>query len=200
MAKRTRPTAVETIDSLWRSHYSARSLFPRMDPQLADSGLREWSPPGFYDESPYQRVVMKQPITSSDVEFNNDVAHWMNENFIIRLYAILQTYQVAKVDQPDAPGYDAYKIVRRLRDKLAHGSSGRYDASDSLDRDALARLNRVCRELVEPQDYDGRFDLSISGVLFPLLLGCREYAAAILGLPRPIVPLEPTPPGWDWTS
>jgi len=200
MAKHGRPTAIETIDSLWRSHYNARSLFPRMDAALADSGQDGWSPPSFYDESPYLLVTMKQPISAADVEFNNYVAHWMNENFIIRLYAILQAYDVAKVDAPNASGYDEYKIVRRLRDKLAHGSSGRYDASDKNDRDALERLRRVGRGFVEPDDYDGRFDLSISGVLFPLLLGCRDYAAAVLGLPRPVVPLEPAPSDWAWTS
>jgi hypothetical protein len=192
--------AIDAIDALWQSHFLARSLFPRMDEQLALSRQQAWAPPGFYGESPYGLIVMKAPITTHDVDLNNRVAHWLNENFVIRLYALLQTFGVAKIDDPEAPGYDHYRIVRRLRDKLAHGSAGHYHQKDAADRDALERLQRVCPGFVSPSDYEGRFDLSISDVLWPLVVGCREYAATVLGAPQPLNVLEPTPPGQGWTS
>ena len=190
-------TAVDAIDDLWDRFYMARSLFPRMDAAMA--GVRAWEPPEYYAESPYAAVVMKRPVDLHDVDLNNDVAHWINENLIVRLYAILQVFEVAKADLPDAPGYDHYRVVRRLRDKIAHGSS-RYNAARSEDRDALERLRRICPGFTPPEEYGGRFDLSISEVLWPLALGCRDYAAAVCGLSQPLGLLEPAPPGHEWIS
>lgn len=191
---------IEAIDSLWKAFFLTRSLFPRMDESLAESGAQWWEPPGFYDESPYLLIVSKWPVTDADVAENNRVAHWLNENFLIRLYAILEVFDVVKIDRPEAPGYDQYKVVRALRNKLAHGSSGRYDKSKSEDREALERLKRICPEFTPPERYGGRFDLSISAVLWPLVVGVREYAAHVLELTECLWCLEPTPPGMEWTS
>lgn len=183
---------VKAIDDLWYRLYLARSLFPRMDYSMAEADVAKWSPPDYYAESPYAEVVMKRPVDTADVDQNNEVAHWINENFIVRLYAILQVFGIAKSDLCDAPGYDHYKVVRRLRDKIAHGSS-RYNSDRAEDRDALERLRRVCPGFTPPDRYDGNFDLSISEVLWPLASGCRDYAAAVCGLPSPLSMLAPAP-------
>lgn len=192
---RSPKAAISAIDRLWRSFFLSRALFPRMDESLADHAATQWTPPDFYSKSPYRLVIMKEPITRLDVQQNNETAHWLNENFLVRLYALLEVYGIAKVDAPDAHGYDEYRIVRRLRHKLAHGSTGRYDNSEPSDRDALARLVRSCPSFTPPDKYGGRFDLSISDVLWPLVVGVRRYAADVLELDEPLWALEPTPPG-----
>ncbi|MHB1324425.1 MAG: hypothetical protein ACYCXZ_08870 [Coriobacteriia bacterium] len=192
-------SAVTTVDALWRQFYLARSLFPRMSDDMADAGVVSWSPPGYYDESPYAAVVMKRAVAADDVAQNNAIAHWINENLIVRLYAVLQVFDVPKSDLPDAPGYDHYRVVRRLRDKIAHGSN-RYNDKRDEDIEALERLTRVCPGFTQPERYGGRFDLSISEVLWPLVNGCRDYAATVLGMPLPLTALEPAPPGHEPVS
>jgi hypothetical protein len=77
-------------------------------------------------------VILKfsKPLTRNDIDRNNEISRWLNESFIIRLYALLDSYKVysPNIDKT-LDGNEELDILRRLRRILAH-SLGRYHPND----------------------------------------------------------------------
>ncbi len=112
----------------------------------------------------------------------NEIAHWINENFVLRLYAVLESHGLFKngIDKGVA-GHDEMEILRRLRNKIGHGS-GKYDPEDADKRKLHERL--VNHFGIDPKTYledHTKYPLAVGQVLVPLAEACKTYAIAIEG-------------------
>jgi hypothetical protein len=126
--------------------------------------------------------VLSRGLTSDDIERNNAIAHWMNENAIVRLCALMEYRKLipregeGKIDQ-DVQGWKELDPLRRLRNIFAHKSSG-YNPNNRCEKRFVTELITYLRlNIDEPTD----FPLDIARVIDPLFEGCKSYVRRKLG-------------------
>jgi len=162
------------LDEFWDMFRRNRSLcgyIPR-----GAVGMRHLQPGGYYDDAtPYEFIVFKRPVTPESRVAHNAIATWNNENFLLRLWAILESNGFTKPIRESAAGSDHVKLLKRLRQHFGHGS-GRFDPSKS---DHL-RLQRDIVKLFPGIGAAEGIPLSIDTVLEPMLVHCREYVQDVL--------------------
>ncbi len=161
------------IDEFRSYHIKVRARFPKIgEPQIGQTVIQL---PEFFQKSGLNfELRFNSALTEESRKENNDIGHFINQNFVLRLYAILNYYEFlgesASLNK-DSPGFIEVEIVRRLRNIYAH-SLGRYNEQDSGHRklrDVLFdRFNVDAKEYLE-------FPLNINRVLTPLIVGCKEY-------------------------
>ena len=80
-------------------------------------------------------VRFDKEISEEIRELNNSVGHYLNQNFIIRLYSLLNYHNVLgslkKLDK-NVPGWEDIDILRRLRHKFGH-ALGKYNKGNGDD-------------------------------------------------------------------
>lgn len=122
------------------------------------------------------------PLSDEDVRRYNELAHWLNQNFVVRLYAVMEANGFVSETvsiRHDLPGADELDILRRLRRLIAHGS-GHYDPADGEKTRLRQRIEATfsLKTSSEPEDLD-KFPLGIRQVLIPLVEGCKRYVEAV---------------------
>ncbi len=121
-------------------------------------------------------LQFSRPITKEDVIKNNEISRWLNESFIIRLFALIESQKIySKIDM-NMEGSDEIDILRRLRRILAH-SLGKYHSNNSDQRKLVNRIiTHMGLKIKEPVE----FPLDIDKVIDPLIEGCKKYIKAKL--------------------
>ena len=132
---------LETCKSLWNDFNNCKAHFP-YTPSDA-KGLKEVRTALYYIAQGFDiSFSFSQPLSEEAIAKINQIGHWLNQNFIIRLCAILEYFGVIsnseKIDLELEGAYEV-NIVRRLRNCFVH-SSGRYNPKD--------RKHRVTIELI----------------------------------------------------
>lgn len=119
-------------------------------------------------------LQFSRPITKEDVIQHNELSRWLNESFIIRLYALLESHGIySKIDR-GLEGSDEIDILRRVRMILAH-SLGKYHSNNSDQRKLVDRIiTHMDLKIKDPVE----FPLDIDKVIDPLVKGCRLYIKA----------------------
>ena len=167
------------IDTQIERLHRCRSVFPRLGRHLA--GQKTFEAPAYYRQLGFDVVVaLQQPMTEEFIDTLNNLAHWLNENFILRLYAVLESNSMyrSKLDQ-NLPGYDEMDIVRRLRNMIGHGSE--YDPADSGKKKLYDRV--VAHFNVQSESYlqdAEKYPIAVGQVLVPMAHGCKVYVQAKL--------------------
>jgi len=170
------PDVLDILDDFWEMFLKNRSLCGYLPTSAI--GMRRLMPGGYYDQAtPYEAIIFKESVTVESRAAHNAVATWNNENFVLRLWAILESNGFTKPIREGAARADYVRLLKRLRQHFGHGS-GRLDLSKSDHR----RIHRDLTSLFPDLDSEERIPLSIDTVLEPLFLRCREYAAAVLHL------------------
>jgi len=159
----------------------SRATFPFI-PRSAIGGGEGETAPYYLERGHLIRFSFQPPLTREIIDAINAVGHWINQNFIIRLCAVLESHRVIgkEIEMDKAlDGYREVDFVRRLRNKFAHGS-GRYDPNDPEHgrlREDL--LNYFELEASEHPESAGNFPIPIDRVLAPLADGSQQYVRAI---------------------
>lgn len=169
--------ALAEIEELRVNYQAARSHFPYIQPDSV--GRRELESPSYYVERGFViKAVFSMPLSEQHIERINNIGHWLNQSVLVRLCAILQSYEIVsdcvKIDQT-LSGADDVDILRRLRNKISHGS-GRCDLSKP---DHRALVKKIEERFGVKQQGD-KFPLDINKVIDPLFDSCRSYVTAKL--------------------
>jgi hypothetical protein len=120
-------------------------------------------------------------IDLATIDEMNSVAHYQNQNFIVRFYALLQEYKIIGngIDIcKDIDGWIELDILRLLRNNFAH-SRGKLSSKDSKDK---AVHNEIIKyfELIE-EDYDpNEFPLPSTPVIVKIFKKCLDYSSEFL--------------------
>jgi hypothetical protein len=168
----------QQIDEQIQYLHLLRSVIPRLSSDLVGQTK--------FPTAPYYRnkglgiwFRFSSPLTADFINEFNDLADWINQNFILRLYAVLESNKLVSrtiTIRPDIEGHDEVDIVRRLRNNFGHGS-GRYDPADPNKRQLFERIvSHFGLDVGEDPGDEGKYPLSISQVLIPLAEGCKQYA------------------------
>ena len=154
-----------------------RSVFPYMD--ISAVGSAEFATAPFYQKAlgPV-RLSYGSPLTDEDVKRHNGIGHWVNQNFIVRVCALLDEHGVfrPRIDH-QLDGHEEVDMLRRLRNVFAH-TGGEFDADNSEHVKLEQRLRKYYGLTRTPVSGRPVFPLSIDTVLVPLTQGCKRYVIA----------------------
>ncbi len=165
---------IKEMDILWRNLVYTRGYFPCVGDKCI--GFTALKTPGYYRRFGIDiEHHLSAPLTPEKKNEINEIGHWINQNFIIRLSALTESYHLHSngIDiDSDLQGANHLKIVKLLRHRFAH-SSGRYDPKNKNDKKIMKLIGDTIGISI-----NGRNDwpLSIKTVLEELLKGCKAYA------------------------
>lgn len=167
------------IDILWTNYNNCRAHFPCVSPTMIGQRCVPTAP--FYAAQGFEvTYVLNQDLTEDKINKLNEIGHWLNQNFIIRLCALLEAHHVLSNDIKidfEIDGCEHLNIVRRLRNRFAH-SSGRFNPDDKDDKKTM-ELIRVNLNIDIDRSVD--WPLAINTVLQPLCEGCKRYVECKFG-------------------
>lgn len=162
------------MDTLWTYLNKNRGYFPCVD--NSSVGAKILLTPPYYRAQGINIVhTFEEPLSVEIKDEMLRIGHWINQNFIIRLCSLIESYQLIsnaiKIDFT-LDGAEQLNIVRRLRNRFTH-SSGRYNPDNSDDFKTMELMGKHLGISIE-----GRTDwpLAIDTVLERLLEGCKLYA------------------------
>ena len=114
-------------------------------------------------------INYEKPITKEFREFNNKIAHFHNQNFIVRLFSVLNNYQIFQnLKISDSP--ELYTL-KRLRNIFGH-SSGHYDKTNIDHRSLMRRMIKTFN--LEDKSYND-FPISIDTVINQIIKASINY-------------------------
>ena len=169
-----------TCETLWRDFNNCKAHFPYVPPETKGAKFVRTAP--FYIAQGFDVTFgFSEGISEEGIKRINQISHWLNQNFIIRLCAVLESFGViASSTSTNGPNQIDFSsegawhvnVVRRLRNCFVH-SSGRYDPTDKGHRKTMKLISDTLGTSV-----DGLTDwpISIDTVLEPLYDGCIKYA------------------------
>jgi hypothetical protein len=115
-------------------------------------------------------INYEKPITKEFRDLNNKIAHFHNQNFIVRLFSVLNHYQIFKnLKISDSP--ELY-VLKRLG-KIYCNSSGNYDKDNIDHRNLMRRMIKTFN--LEDKIYD-YFPISIDTVINQIIKASINYA------------------------
>ena len=173
---------IEQIDIQIRNLLNIRALFPAIENEMV--GQTQFSTAPFYQNMGLNIVfTLSSPITAEKIQEINEIGRWVNQSFIVRLCALLESYHIISKNENERinqsiDGHDDVDILRRLRNILAH-TSGRYNSNDLEERKLYKRIIEKYSVKIEDGETAEEFPLHIHTLLLPLAEGCKRY---VIGL------------------
>ncbi len=157
-----------------------RAVFPHMTHKLINTS--SFVTPPFYQMRGIKiGFSFSKPLQREDIDKMNSIGHWINECFVVRLFALLEHYGIVSNKQSidkNLDGHDEVDILRRLRKIFAH-TSGRYNPKKREERKLYQRIVDRFSVRAKPAETASQFPLSIDLVLLPLTRGCKRYVKAL---------------------
>jgi len=184
------PFDVSEVISAIRAHQEcltrSRATFPHISDAMV--GESEFPTAPYYFTQGHSVTFRFQPPLDLDTARSiHETGQWINQNFVVRLCAVLDSHKVTGQqieNRKHLPGYAELRLARRLRNLFAH-ASGRCDPDNP-------EHQKLRSELIEhfglrPEECpEGWFPLPIEAVLSKLAQGCVDYVEA-LGATGPAV-------------
>ena len=170
------------IDEQVKHLLQTRAMFPTISADMV--GATQASTASYYQAMGFQIEFKFSPsLTSEAIERTNAIGHWINQNFCVRLYSTMESYQMVSETikiRAELEGADELDILRRLRNEFAHGS-GWHDPHDGEHRKLRERIIQHfgVRDADLPEATN-LFPIPIDRVLVPMGAKCKAYGVAFL--------------------
>lgn len=168
--------AVAEIEKLWHLQLKCRSVTPRLTFNKVDA--TKIRSPSYYVEKGFSAtVILDNPITDEDVRENHDLAHYLNQNFILRLDAVLEDSGQKGEKIKKTAGWECLDLVRCLRNIFMHGNSPLYSSTQSKVNPKHHDLAKEYYKKLFNQELneDDIYSLPIDRVLEPIVQSTLEY-------------------------
>jgi hypothetical protein len=165
VARSEKESALRALDSLLDFAKRSRAVTFRLDGYIGRTVVDV--PRYFEDVRPQPiRVEFAEALNELDVKSQAELAHWLNQNVLLRLCAVLESHRLKAVLLGEKNPH--VKLVYRLRNEFAHG---RGCVKPALMRDFKSLYPDVD---VSAAAKEGNFCLSISEVIEPLIRDCQR--------------------------
>jgi len=174
---------IEEMKVLYHKFMELRAHFPYTDEKMIGQKILRTAP--LYSKTLGKDIIFDfgVPLTAEDIKNINEIGGFLNENVIIRLYALLEEHGILiyqkEVDKT-IEDHEAAYLTKQLRHRYAH-SLGRPDAQNKEHKALFDKLNNYLKPPVpfeiENAEY---FPNSIDTVIIPLFRGCHKYAEGVL--------------------
>jgi hypothetical protein len=167
------------IELQWECHLISRAAFP--------SGLMnkllEYESPQFYsDQGVSVKVRVALPLSQVMERRLGDVGHWLNQNYIIRLFGILNQDGVITAGKNEGNPYTL--ILALLRQRVGTHSRGYRNPKSREVRRLTKLIEDHLNTSIEPKDAQ-HFDLAIDTILYALKEHCVVFIRSLEGKSRP---------------
>ena len=174
------------IDAHIRHLIHSRALLPFMKDDMI--GKTTCQTGTYYKARGYDvKITFAEPLTEQKVRELNEAGHWINQGYVVRLFALLEYYKIVGGGErskwgrirKDIDGWEDIELLRKLRKRFAH-TAGFY-RSDNLEHEALRQ------ELIEHFGLKEenvpvqtrKFHIPIDTVLIPMGEGVKKYVKAL---------------------
>jgi len=156
------------IEVQWEYHLMTRAVFYSKFPEKD-----YYESPTFYQERGFSFKV-EIPIKSDNFDrASRGIAVWLNQNYIIRLFGILDSKRIIKygIEQKS----EIIELIKILRNNVGAHSSGRRVGKRKSDLlKATLLIIRLFDKKIELKDLD-HFKLSVDSVLEPMKIKTIDY-------------------------
>ncbi len=153
----------EEIERQWEYHLIARAVFP---PNIVKVILEYESSPYHIQQGARLKVRVPVPLSPLMERGLEGTGHWLNQNYIIRLFGILDEYQVITAGKEANNPYT--RILASLRHKVGAHSRGYRNPESREARKLTQWIQEHLDSSVSPEAVR-HFNLSIHPVLHRLL-------------------------------
>jgi hypothetical protein len=163
------------VERQWQYHLFARAAFPH-----GIEGKTNWNTDSneyrfYHDRGAQLKVTLPGPLPAGV----QDIGHWLNQNYIIRLFGTLDEHWVLKAGKN--ANDPSTGIVARLRQRVGAHTSGYWNPEEN---DEDSNLTELIRGHLDPSVDDEairQFNLSIDTVLFRLKENCLSFVRSLIG-------------------
>jgi len=167
-------TLLSGLELLWENYTNCRAHFPYVTKESV--GAKTVSTAPYYIRRGFDiTFVFSEGLSPEETDKINEIGHWISQNFVVRLCALLESFSVLSnqisIDF-SLDGAEHVNILRRLRNCFAHASGG-FHPEDDTHRETLELMRDHLGISIENCS---TWPLAIDTVLEPLLQGCRRYA------------------------
>jgi hypothetical protein len=170
----------EEVENQWEYHLLARAAFP----SNIMEGIPEYESPPFYIQQGIRmKVCVPVPLSPVMERGIDGIAHWLNQNYIIRLFGILDEYRVITAGKEASNPYT--HILAILRHNVGAHSRGYRNP----ERTEVPKVTQLIQEHLDPSvlaEDVRHFNLSIDTVLHRLKEHCVRFVRSLEGRPKPI--------------
>ena len=162
------------IDRVWDCFVRLKALVPYTEKALAGATSLKGAP---YYRKHGQDVefVFAEPLTEDRIAQINESGRWLNENYIVRLHAILELHDALPYGQPvdtARAGASHVSLLKGLRHRIAH-DDGCFDASDPRHQHLAQEIKDLYE--IDPSMNSDHFHLPVDKVLEPMTRKAKEY-------------------------
>ncbi len=167
---------IDQIDFHFHALLSARAVFPTTRKNML--GKHRFSTAPWYQSQGYNiTLALDTPLTEERRQDINQIGRWMNENYVIRLYALLHSHGLVDPIDKSINGHEEVDLLRRLRNALAHGD-GSYNPQDKKNRRTYERMVEMFNLKTERAETARYFPVHIDDFLAPMTEKCKQYVRA----------------------
>lgn len=169
----------EEIELQWEYHIVSRSVFFS---GFGDNDFKFESPTFYKNKGAFFCVTLPEERTGIMNRTLKGVGAWLNQNYIIRLWGILDGNGIITVGKNESNSYT--EILSLLRHKVGAHSSGYRNPKRSKSKEATKLICKYFDRAFIPNDADF-FNLSIDTVLEPLKTKCIGFVRSLEGKEKP---------------
>ncbi|UCE36097.1 MAG: hypothetical protein JSW00_11125 [Thermoplasmata archaeon] len=173
MKQRSIKTLLRDMEILKNNFINTKAYFPYMEENMLGKH-NITTAPYYINEGLNIKFILNQPITKKHIKNNNEISGWINQNFLIRLYALLNSYNIISdkisIDH-SINGWKELDLLRRLRNIFAH-TSGRFNSKKP---DHKKLVNELISHFKIQVRIPNKFPIPIDIVCVPIYEGCMRY-------------------------
>jgi hypothetical protein len=169
-----------SIKDVYAKFRSSRAYFP----YIRESDLTKTLPPPFtiFNDIEIQ-IKYNHPIDEIFRDYNNSIGHFLNQNFLLRLFAVLQYHGI--YDGFDKTRYKKLQILKQLRNEFGHGL-GTYNPTSPKDKKLMKNI--VTEFNLPDIDYSD-FPISIDTVINEIVNESLRCVTELSQKPKPKISL-----------
>jgi hypothetical protein len=160
----------QEIERQWDIHLMSRAVFH------SRFGRKDYfESPSFYEYNGFSfKVNLPQNKSERWTNAAKGIATWLNQNYVIRLYGILDSKSIRKI----SPKPEIVELIEILRSNVgAHSTGNHISKADQL-RKASLLINSLFGKNIEIQEVED-YDLSIDTVLEPMKNQAIDYLKSL---------------------
>lgn len=170
--RKTLQTLYNDMDELWQKFLKAKAYFPYLNESaIGKNSLGSSDFDQMFGISMW--LKFSKNLTKREIEDINEIGYYINQNFIVRLFALLQSYGVTD-DLPNFKNYKYYEyieVLTLLRNCFAH-SSGFYNPANRNHRKAIEKIKELFGVEQIKEDW---FPIPKDRVIFKIFSGVKEF-------------------------
>jgi hypothetical protein len=159
------------IEQQWDYHLMTRAVF-----YSKFSEIDHYESPSFYQLNGFDfKVTLPEKKTERWNQAAKGIGTWLNQNFVIRLYGILDSKGIRKIkDKPDI-----IKLIEKLRPNVGAHSTGRRISKKSDHKTATNLINSLFEKNYKVDEIDS-YILSVDTVLEPMKNQLIDYIKSLI--------------------